>query len=483
MKLAELQNFSERQDRVLLQNTRILHVKIEVLNNHDIITGEVSGEVVSGSYTISALAAIRRTASVTLRLQESFLPDADTVFWINRKFRLYLGIEEADSGEIIWFPKGTYAIQDPSIDVTLEGNTMTISGLDKMALYTGDISGYLADAYLIEIDPEKEPVTIREAVEAIMKDSGESDMHLILANEKDENMCIPYKIESAVGDTRYTLLETLTNLFYNYQCYFDIDGTFVFAPKPTFELENYPVQWDFRAHNLLISVQRNILYSNVKNKITVYGAVHDDGYQPKYEIIVDEAHYPHSPFTVEKLDEYVRFDPATGTGVRMYRDYVTQEDSYVSAVREFQGGSAYRADDIVLSKGKHYRCLTDIPAGSYFSPETETAYWQFIDTGMNEDGEIIDHETYEAAMAVIHAAAIDLCQSKALEEVYNHQQATDTINCTCLPIYSLDVNSVILLDDPVSGASGKYVVTEISCGLGAGEIMNFTANKLWKDVT
>ena len=75
--------------------------------------------------------------------------------------------------------------------------------------------------------------------------------------------------------------------------------------------------------------------------------------------------------------------------------------------------------------------------------------------------------------------ATQLCKNRAKEELYYHQQSTDTIKFTCLPIYSLDVNNVINVCDEVSGAIGKYVVREISCGLSSGNVMNVTAIKLW----
>ena len=63
--------------------------------------------------------------------------------------------------------------------------------------------------------------------------------------------------------------------------------------------------------------------------------------------------------------------------------------------------------------------------------------------------------------------------------MYLHQQATDTIQIVCVPIYSLDVNTIIFLNDDKSGANGEYVITNISCGLGVGDTMTITANKLW----
>ena len=82
-------------------------------------------------------------------------------------------------------------------------------------------------------------------------------------------------------------------------------------------------------------------------------------------------------------------------------------------------------------------------------------------------------------METVHAYSIGFCKDRAVQEVYLHQQATDTVQIVCVPIYSLDVNTVIYLDDEKLGAVGEYVITNISCGLGAGDTMSITANKLW----
>ena len=324
------------------------------------------------------------------------------------------------SDSVYWFDKGTYAIKDPSVNITINENSITINGLDKMALYNGDIGGQLETAFAVDItdeNGERVEVYVEEAVEALMRDGGETN--LLIAKT---NLVLPYKIESAIGEARYDILNKFTELFYNYQAYYNLDGYFVFTQKPAYQstkdVKN-EIAIDFtntNAHNLLISINRNIEYSNVKNKIVVYGGIHEDGYQPKYEIIVDEETYPDSPYTIEKLEEKYSDDTP------MYRTLAIQDDIYV------------------------------------------------------DDG-VAENETDD--MEVVHAYSINLCKERAIQEVYLHQQATDTVQIVCIPIYSLDVNTVIYLNDEKSGVKGEYVITSISCGLGAGDTMSITANKLW----
>lgn len=403
---------------------RQLFVKIEILDTDNNVINEVSGSAIGGNYNIDNSASIRRTCSITFNLESGYLPDERSVFWVNKKFQLYIGLKQIDNNDIYWFNKGVYAIKDPSISISISEHTITINGLDKMALHTGDISGQLENAYITDIvDENGNPITIYvdEAIEALMKDGGEAKLRI-----SKTDLAIPHKIESPIGETRHSVLNQYIDLFYNYQAYYDLDGYFVFEKKPTHQsinsVEN-DIVMDFSegnknssAYNLIISINREIAYSNIKNKIVVYGGVHDDGFQPFYQIIVDDTTYPKSLYTIEKLNE------RNSDGTLVYRILVVQDDTYV-------------------------------------------------DDGVSQNENDV--------METVHAYSIDLCRQRAEQEIYLHQQATDKVTITCVPIYSLDVNEVIFINDSVSGVYGEYVINSISCGLGAGDTMTINANKLW----
>lgn len=428
----DLSNYSANDIKQLelelqTKSTRQLFIKIEILDQDDKVINEVSGSAIGGNYNIDSSAAIRRTCSIKFNLENGYLPSETSVFWINKRFKLYIGLKHIGTNSVYWFDKGTYAIKDPSVSIAVNERTITINGLDKMALYNGDIGGQLEYAFITDIqDEDGNDVYVEDAVDALMRDGGETNLLI-----SKTNLVLPYKIESAIGDTRYDVLNKFTELFYNYQAYYNLDGYFVFGEKPSYMSDNQNINndivMDFSKeyqndnlqtipYNLLISINRDVAYSNVKNKIIVYGGVHDDGYQPSYELIVNNENYPNSPYTVEKLNE------KHSDGTPVYRTLVVQEDSYVD-----NGVAQSESDD----------------------------------------------------MADVHKYSIELCKQRAEQELYLHQQATDTVNIVCLPIYSLDVNEVIYLDDSKSGAVGEYVINNISCGLAAEDTMSITANKIW----
>lgn len=404
------------------QSKRHRFVKIEIVDDNNSVIAEASGTAISGNYNIDSSSAIRRTCSISFKLEQGNLPSETSLFWINKKFQLFIGLKQFETNKIYWFNKGQYVIKDPTVNISISEKTITINGLDKMSLYNGDISGQLTYSTIIETESG---AYVHDAIRGIMRDGGETN--LLIANT---DLQIPYKIESSIGDTRWDIISKLTDLFYNYQAYYNVDGYFVFDKKPMYQsnenfINNIAINFskeyinsllETKPYNLIISINREILYSNIKNQIVVYGGVHSDGYQPRYEIIIDDEHYPNSPYTVEKLNE------KNSDGSFIYRTLVIQDDSYI--------------DDGVAEN------------------ETDT-------------------------METVHKYSINLCKQRAEQEVYLHQQATDKVTMTCLPIYSLDVNDVVYFDDNESGVVGEYVVNNISCGLGIGDTMSITLNKLW----
>lgn len=521
--------------------TRQLFIKIEIIDTNNKVINEVSGSSISGQYNIDGSSSVRRTCSVTFNLEKGYLPtDTDSVFWLNKKFKLYVGLKIFNTDELYWFDKGTYAIKDPSINISISDKTISINGLDKMALYNGDIGGQLPYSTLIEVGQGTETPYAHEAIQSIMRGGGETKLFITKTD-----LQIPYKIESSIGDTRWDLVNKIVELFYDYQAYYNVDGYFVFDKKPSYRSNNNvdnTIAMNFSKnyrntkihntpYNLIISLQREIDYGNVKNKIVVYGGVHDDGYQPSAEIIVNDENYADSPYTVEKLHEtYSDNSP-------MYRTYVVQDDTYVDAVTNFvlynstlNNEMRFVYKQCVKYNDAYYKCISVDGSNNIEPPDTNTKDWELIcttfqlensrdngatlfnvsnsyskgdivyttaDTTNNiknyylclqdcNGGVSISDTSYWMSikrlseyMTDIHSYSNSLCKKRAEQEVYLHQQATDKVTITCVPIYSLDVNEVIYLDDAESGVVGEYVINNISCGLGAGDTMSITANKLW----
>lgn len=461
---------------------RYLYIKIEILTEQDKIIGEISGTAISGSFNISGDSTIRRTCDLTFNLEDGYLPeDNNSIFWINKKIKLYVGLSNIQQDKIYWFDKGVYIIKDPNINIATNSNTIKISGLDKMALYSGDIDGQLSTASMTTYESG---TTRTDVVKAIMIDSGEQEDNIIIEDDSVMREIIPYNIETSIGDCTTNVLDKVIDTLANYQYYYDLNGKFNFVSKPIKgDFKNSNIEWDFeQKNNVIISIDRNIDYANVKNRITVWGGVHDDGYQPNYilELTNDNSDFGDSPFTYDKLGE------------DFYRDYVEQCDDYIDAILDFEEYNSeektYPYNICVNYNATYYRCINKNGATNVSgNPTTNTSDWIEICTveylenvaDKAKNGSTDKIAEFDTLMQQIHAYSIGLCRDKANELMFAYYLANDTVTITCVPVYSLDVNSVVVMNDEASGAKGFYVVKDISCQLNANGTMTITAHKLW----
>lgn len=358
---------------------RYLNIKIEILDENDFIINEVSGTAIDGSYNINADSKIRRTCNLSFYLKDGYLPtDKDSLFWINKKFRLYIGLESIDHTKVYWFNKGTYAINDPEINISTNNRTISISGLDKMALYTGDITGQLPYSSVATVDSG---VSIQDTIKGIVSNAGENQIY-IYDKKNVLQSTIPYDIESNIGEYTTDVLDKILELLANYQYYYDLDGNFIFAPKPlNNDFKSFPIEWDFKKDNsLIISIDRSLSYSNVKNRIIVLGSVHDDGFQPMHTEILDNSNedFSDSPFTIDRLQEiYATKYSASVLEFTKYNKNGEEQVSYTSDTK----------DNCVKYNNNYYLCIrnTDNTKGT---PEENPNDWEKIKVLDNIDNTI-----------------------------------------------------------------------------------------------
>jgi hypothetical protein len=61
--------------------------------------------------------------------------------------------------------------------------------------------------------------------------------------------------------------------------------------------------------------------------------------------------------------------------------------------------------------------------------------------------------------------------------LYNHSYCIESVSITSIPIYYLDTNIRIYINDVDAGIEGEYIVSKISMPLTYNGTMNITATK------
>lgn len=148
-------NFPYLKDEAFLlevDNARVreLTTRLILLNWQEQPVKEIQGRTTDGSINIDGSSSMRRTASVSLVLDEDSSTNYSTLeadYSLNKKVAFYIGLKNMFSKyqeyDTIWFPLGIYIISDASISRSSSGVSVSLNLKDKMCLLSGDCGGML----------------------------------------------------------------------------------------------------------------------------------------------------------------------------------------------------------------------------------------------------------------------------------------------------------------------------------------------------
>lgn len=248
------------------QHIQNISIRLEILDNDNNVIDELSGNIISLGISSSAESLIRNTCDITMKLDdESLIPtDSDSVIWINKKFRLYVIVNDVE------FNKGYYYFSDLSLETGLDFTTLSFKGLDSMKLLDEQQLEYITKI------PHDTPM-----FEAIKQTLAIANINKYSINDVD--YVIPYDIELDAESSVLDLLVKIRDLYSCHEIYFDEYGTFVFQKIRNRKYDN--IVYSFENNDeTTISFTNNPDWNNVKNKIILYGAESYNGSQIKVTI-------------------------------------------------------------------------------------------------------------------------------------------------------------------------------------------------------
>lgn len=262
--------------------------------------GEIQGNTIGGGIDINNNSPIRRTCSIDMVITDSsFLVSPNSKIWMDKWFRVELGIRSLKTDEIVWFDKGIYAINNPSIKFNPTTKTLHIEGYDLMCTLDGTLGGELGIVTKIPFN-----VGIPGVLETSIWKLGKISKTQMYIEQNPSPL--PYDIEKSPTDTVYSILEEVRDLFMDWEMFFDENGRFVYqkiknryVANPLPNYENDVIAFSFlEEHDLVDEYGLDYDFQNVKNKIIVWGKQLDNGIQIHYELVNND---PNSPFNVDKL--------------------------------------------------------------------------------------------------------------------------------------------------------------------------------------
>ena len=141
-------------NKIYDQHNRSSYVNITVLDWKERPLQDIKGRVTSASISINGDSAVRRTASLSIKIlnDDELYTNIDSIFSINKKVFLETGLSNGfrhlgeryyPEYEVIWFPIGVMIIQSCNVSHGLDGVTVNLSLGDKMCLLNGEAGGVI----------------------------------------------------------------------------------------------------------------------------------------------------------------------------------------------------------------------------------------------------------------------------------------------------------------------------------------------------
>ena len=264
------------QRQVLKQPNRKQIVKIDLLNNRELIVSTLIGVVIDGGISISNKSAFRRNGSLSLLVHNSQLtPSPTSPIWLDKRVSISVGIESYAYG-VIWFNLGRFAYTGCNIVENIEDTVINLDLSDYMSFLDGTLGGRTTTKIKM-IDKDTK---INQAIKGILTGLCDFSIENLSLNGRD--LVLPYRIEKAQGITIYELVKEISNLYMGYEIFFDTNGFFIFQKIRNGKSDEYI--WNFDEMDYSISKNTNIDFTKVFNDIWIYGHTDNYGVQIIYHL-------------------------------------------------------------------------------------------------------------------------------------------------------------------------------------------------------
>ena len=260
---------SQEEIKALSFPTKILHVKVLLLNDNFQTIYEMKHEQISGNISTDVGSDIRNTLSITLGvLNKNVGVSENRLLWINQYIKILFGVQIPFKEDIIWYDKGIFVITDYSYNA--QTKMLNINCSDLVCKLNGEVDGALSD---LEVVIEADEETIRQTIIHVLEDFTTFTKYYI----DDMPNLIPYELKFGASDSVWTILTKLRDLYPYYEMYFDTDGTFICKKIPMTDKDPIVLD-DSILQKLYVSENDTGILKDIRNVSKVWGKCLDTDY-------------------------------------------------------------------------------------------------------------------------------------------------------------------------------------------------------------
>lgn len=462
---------TELQYSTTKQGKRIFYAKIYLLNYNMQIVDELSGVVIgTPSFNNNASSDIRRTCNIDIYAKdESFDIKEGNKIWVDKYLKIEIGIKDVRTGTIEYTNMGIYVINNPNRVYNSNTNTLSIEGLDLVSKLTGLRNGELEG--LDHVIPAN--TNVRTAIIGVLALAGFNNYSV------DEcTVAVPNEIKVSVGGTAWDLLKQLRDILPQYQMYFDVDGVFHYNLIPSGADEQIMVADDTWS-KVLLSYNVNTDFENIKNSVTVFGKTHDINYFGG-TITASGSTYNMTISGITALRNNLKIGFVAVAGVSS--PYINLNSYGAKALKNEDGtfptlstnANVYYVAKYLVT-GDYWLFMGEVtPKASIEETNVDSPF--YVNGNMGR----VHKNFFGGEYDNIYMTTLALARAKW--ELYNYCRIQDNITLTCVPIYYLDVNSVIEITLPNKQGTeetNKYIVKQINTTLGKDGVQTITAMKYY----
>lgn len=508
----------ETDKETIVQNVLDFRLKIYICGKDKTILDELSGIVNGGTYSIDSDSDIRRTFSVTVRLDQDESVKSRLLNWIGYYYNLQAGIYNMLLDEYIYYPCGYYTITEANTSYDMSANTLTMNLCDCMADLNGTRNGQVGGAPVIEIPVESggEKNIIRNILISVIKQQAGISDYIIsdigayygLAGRNPDYIAyrsahpdwnvLPADLSFNAGCSILDIVNKIRDLYPNYQTYFDVYMNFCCDMIPSSKQDPVILSNDYLQKILMAESTENVSYdvSAIKNVTEVFGQTYNvDRYAS--ECVLTEGVFVCTldGYTQYRNGDYIAFKSPgvnaadlhfriNGLDALPVRDHMT--DVYIAEntlqadkIYVLQYSSGAGSDPCFYFLGQtqpHAICvLTDHTDDPFYTAEYFETTYNCANVYLRElPGSPYSVQKLGCILEVKSGEQFDNIRSdsEAMENAkyYNARSAimTDVITLTTKCIPFLDVQQKIEYQKSSEEQPEVYVVKSISNDFGSG---------------
>lgn len=278
-----------------------MKLKIEVLDAGQKIIGILESDLTGGSMSINGESDIRRTAGFVVQptIREKIKLTENSLLWLNKDIRLFIGLFSRRTGQYQYYPLGTYLYENASGTYDAVSDSLSVNCADFMKKLDGTKNGQLGALLMRYPAYEENAATgeviryniIRDAVIETLENLAHITSHRIddigeykampdynddWQKYRDENItwnAIPSDLEFSAGCSVLSILTSFRDLYPNYEMFFDMEtNAFICQLKPMCYEDALYLDNSF-FQKVLLSENTSVDMTGVRNICEIWGKV------------------------------------------------------------------------------------------------------------------------------------------------------------------------------------------------------------------